>query len=503
MGLTMECVRCHSHKYDPIPQRDYYRMKAIFQGALDEHDWLSFKTRTLQFATPEHKARVAEVNPPLQKELSRLEKSKLKRTQDWQREMLRSHYPDQSEADRDATFVALKRADNQRSLSQRLLVEKLQMALVIPDHEQPESVREIRSEIDGIDGEIEAVKRDMVAPLTIRALWDRGDPSPTYIHRRGNPTSAGRLVGPGVPAVLTDGRTPFEVTPPFPGGTTKTGRRLAFAKWLTSPEHPLTARVMVNRIWYHHFGRGLVESLENFGMQSDPPTHPELLDWLAVEFVRKGWSVKEMHRAMMNSRTWKQSSRVADTHLEKDPENLHYSRMPLRRLDAEAIRDSILFVSGKLDPAAGGPPDGVTVDREGAVMAKATPNDGWRRSVYIQYRRTEIPTMMQTFDYPEMGPNCVSRSTSTVSPQSLLLMNNKRIRELADAFALRVSGGSPAEKVRSIYQIALSREPTEEEKALGVKTLTELESKWGENSAGALSAYCHAILNSAAFLYVD
>jgi mono/diheme cytochrome c family protein len=503
MGLTMECVRCHTHKYDPIPQRDYYRMKAIFQGALDEHDWLSFKTRKLELGTPEHEVRFAEVNLPLQKELSRLEKSKLTRTRDWQQEMLRVHYPEQSDADREATFVALKRADNQRSLSQRLLVEKLQTALVIPNHRQPESVREIRAELDELDREIEVVKRDMVAPLTIRALWDRGDPSPTYIHRRGNPTSAGRLVGPGVPAVLTDGRTPFEVTPPFPDGTRKTGRRLAFAKWLTQPDHPLTARVMVNRIWYHHFGRGLVESLENFGMQSETPTHPELLDWLALEFVRKGWSVKEMHRTMMNSQTWKQSSRVADGHLEKDPENFLYSRMPLRRLDAEAIRDSILFVSGKLDPAAGGPPDGVTVDREGAVMAKATPNGGWRRSVYIQYRRTEIPTMMQTFDYPEMGPNCISRSTSTVSPQSLLLMNNRRVRELADALALRVSEDSAAEKVVSVYRIALSRNPTEEEKILGVKTLTKLQSKWGDDANGALSAYCHAILNSAAFLYVD
>lgn len=503
MGLTMECVRCHSHKYDPIPQRDYYRLKAIFQGALDEHDWLSFKTRTLELGTPEQEAQAAATNPPLQKELARLEKELRNRTQDWQREMLRVHYPEQTEADRDATFVALKRADNQRSLPQRRLVEKLQIAMVIPNHEQPESVQAIRAELESIERRIDETKHGMVPSLAIRALWDRGDPSPTYIHRRGVPTSPGRLVGPGVPSVLTDGRTPFEVEPPFPDGTPKTGRRLAFAKWLTRPDHPLTARVMVNRIWYHHFGRGLVSSLENFGQQSEPPSHPELLDWLAIEFVERGWSVKEMHRVMMNSRTWKQSSRVSDLHLARDPDNLLLSRMPLRRLDAEALRDSLLFVSGRLDTTAGGPPDGVTVDREGAVMAKESPRGGWRRSVYIQYRRTEIPTMMETFDYPEMGPNCVERSTSTVTPQSLLLLNNKRVRSLADSLASRLESGSPAEQVEEIYRICLSREPTPDERSHGISALAELHSQWPGKPGNALAAYCHAILNSAAFLYVD
>ncbi|MCG8600697.1 MAG: DUF1553 domain-containing protein, partial [Verrucomicrobiales bacterium] len=385
----------------------------------------------------------------------------------------------------------------------RLLVEKLQVALVIPNQEQPASVQEIRAEVDELSRAIEILKSKMIPPLTIRALWDRGEPSPTYTHRRGNPTSPGRLVGPGVPAVLTDGRTPFKVIPPFPDGTPKTGRRLAFATWLTEPEHPLTARVMVNRIWYHHFGRGLVGTLENFGLQSEPPSHPELLDWLALEFMKNGWSVKEMHRVMMNSRTWKQSSRVLDDHLEKDPDNLMYSRMPLRRLDAEALRDSLLFVSGKLDPAAGGPPDGVSVDREGAVMAKVTANGKWRRSVYMQYRRTEIPTMMAAFDYPEMGPNCVSRSTSTVSPQSLLLMNNKRVRHLAGAFAERIESKTPSGQVNEVYRLALSREPTPREKKLGVETLTKLKSNWSGDGGKALAAYCHALLNSAAFLYVD
>lgn len=499
MGLTMECVRCHTHKYDPIPQRDYYRLKAIFQGALDEHDWLTFKNRTLDLATPEHRNRVEKINPPLESKLQELEAQKRKETITWQREMLRAHYPEQSESDRDATFVALRRADNQRSLEQRLLVEKLQIAMVTPGDEQSEAVQKARSTIDDLDDQIDKTRHKMEPPVVIRALFDRGEPSPTYIYRRGEYLSPGRLVGPDVPSALTDGKTPLEIIPPFPNGTPKTGRRLAFAKWLTDPENPLTARVMVNRIWHHHFGEGIVRTLGNFGIQGELPTHPELLDWLATEFMTRGWSIKEMHRLILNSRTWKQSTRVTDEMLARDPQNQRLSRMPLRRMDAEALRDSLLFVSGKLDPTPGGMPDGVSVNREGFVYAKPTAKGAWRRSIYIQYRRTELPSMLSTFDYPEMGPNCISRTTSTVSPQSLMLMNNDRIHELAGAMAARISG-DVLTKVKMVYQIALSRMPTEEETRLGVTTLTELQTAAPE---GGFASYCHAILNSAGFIYLD
>ena len=506
MGLTLECVRCHTHKYDPIPQRDYYRLKAVFQGAYDEFDWMSFKTRTLDIATDVRKKRVAEVNPPLEADLKKLEAFRKKKVIQWQREILRQHYPDQPEADREETFVALGRADNTRTLPQRNLVEMLQTAMVTPNFQQPESVQKARQVVDDLDREIAGVRARLEPSLAIRALWDRGDPSPTYILRRGEHTKPGRLVGPGVPSALTDGKTPFVAEPPFPNGTPKTGRRLALARWLTQPEHPLTARVMVNRIWHHHFGSGLVATLENFGVKGEPPSHPELLDWLAVEFVKQGWSMKEIHRLMMNSRTYRQSSRITDERLEQDPENRLLSRMPLRRMDAEALRDSLLFVSGKLDETPGGVPDGVTVNREGLVEANPTENGGWRRSVYLQYRRTEIPTMMDTFDYPEMGPNCVSRSVSIVSPQSLMLMNNDRVRGLAAALANRVEEESPGdlgEKVDAVYSLALSRPPTGEERRLGIETLKKLQDAWPDQPKGPLEAFCHTILNSAAFIYLD
>lgn len=517
MGLTMECARCHSHKYDAIPHRDYYRFKAIFQGALDEHDWLSFANRSLEIATPEHRQRVAAVNPPLTAELKKLTAKLKQAVAAVQIETLRQHYPDQSETDRNNTLAALKIADNNRTLPQRTLVENLQRAEVLPDSEQPPSVLEARRVVAELEHDIERIRQEMVPPLEIRALWDRGIPSPTYILRRGEYDKPGQLVGPGVPSVLTDGKTPFVPEPPFPDGTPKTGRRLAFARWLIEPTHPLTSRVMVNRIWYHHFGTGLVKSLDNFGVKGEPPSHPELLDWLAVEFVERGWSVKQMHRLIMNSRTYRQSSRITDEHQKLDPQNQLLSRMSLRRMDAESLRDSMLLVSGRLDDRQGGRPDSVSVNRDGLVSINPTSEYFWRRSVYAQYRRIEIPSMLETFDYPEMGPNCVARNVSVISPQSLMMLNNEHVRELAESLAHRVdamlaeqdSDSSDISKpeyerlIKTVYNLALSRSPNDVERRVGVEALTTLQAEWHGDRHAALATYCHTILNSAAFLYID
>src|SRR5260221_1769560 len=209
----------------------------------------------------------------------------------------------------------------------------------------------------------------------IHALWDRGEPTPTYVLRRGSPTNFGQLVGPGVPSVLTDGKPPFAVKPPWPGAR-KTGRRLAFAQWLVRPDHPLTARVMVNRIWKEHFGTGIVKTPANFGKAGAAPTHPELLDWLAVEFVRQGWSVKAMQRLMMTSSAYRQSSKVASIHEAKDPDNVLLSRMSIRRMGAEVLNDTMLLVSGRLDETRYGVPAPVQVRGDGLVTPVAT-DKGW------------------------------------------------------------------------------------------------------------------------------
>ena len=515
MGLTMECARCHSHKYDPIPQRDYYRLKAVFQGALDEHDWSSFKQRNLDVATEQHRTRVAEVNPPLEKQVKALLAREKKIDTEIRLNLLRHHHPDQSDTDNQTTLRALGTADNNRTLPERILVERLQNAELLADSIQPDSVLRGRMEVKQIKGQLHLLRQQMVAPLTIRALWDLGRPSPTYILHRGEHDKPGPLVGPGVPAVLTDGKTPFEVTPVTlteqSEGRTTTGRRLAFARWLTQDNHPLTARVMVNRIFARHFGAGLVIELGNFGRQVDPPSHPELLDWLALKFIQNDWSIKAMHRLMMNSRTYRQSSRVTDDHQRIDPQNRLLARMPLQRMDAEALRDSLLLISGNLASVPGGIPDAVSVNRDGLVSVYPSQGGGWRRSVYLQYRRTEIPTMMDTFDYPQMGPNCLDRAVSTVSPQALMLMNDSHVHDLAESFANRVLGminrqhlvDDSRTRVNLVYRMALSRPPSSEELELGSRMLDKLETAWQGKPTKALGTYCHTIFNSASFIYVD
>lgn len=482
MGLTIKCARCHSHKYDPIPQRDYYRLVAVFKGAYDEHDWLkpasvpgqtvgNRPSRTLALGTPEQWAEVEANNREIERQIEN------------QRQQL-------------------------EQLAQRLKAERN-----LEDKEVAQQAEYINLKRT-VDRQIQSLQSQKQAEPQVRALWDRGEPSPTYIYRRGDYLQPSRLVGPGVPSVLTDGRTPFDVQPPWPGAK-KTGRRLALARWLIQPDHPLTARVMVNRIWQHHFGRGIVASVGNFGKLGTPPTHPELLDWLATEFVERGWSIKAVHRLIMTSTAYRQSSAVTEELVAADPNNELLSRMPLRRLSAEELNDSLLAVSGKLSLAMYGRPDPVEVRADGLVTPQ--PKDGlWRRSVYVQHRRTQLPTVLETFDQPQMNPNCVERVDSTVAQQALYLMNNGMVRQLATAFAQRVAAqaeDATAQVERAIL-LAYSRPATSQERQQGVQALDELTAAWrdhlqsqGEDDADArqraLASYCHALLNSAEFLYVD
>ena len=184
-----------------------------------------------------------------------------------------------------------------------------------------------------------------------RALWDRGEPTPQYVLMRGNHQRPGALVQPDTPIILRNEKQRYATKPPWPDAE-KTGRRLAFAQWATRPEHPLTARVMVNRIWKHHFGKGIVRTLDNFGKAGARPSHPELLDWLATEFPRRRWSLKAMHRLIMNSSTDRQISRINEQHKKLDTENQLLSRMPLHKLEAEALRDALILVAGKIGRAS-------------------------------------------------------------------------------------------------------------------------------------------------------
>ena len=271
----------------------------------------------------------------------------------------------------------------------------------------------------------------------IRALTDMGEaPSTQYLLRRGEPLSLGDSVEPGVPSVLQVGLEPYQVTPPWPGADT-TGRRLALARWLTQPNHPLTARVMVNQLWMRRFKRGLVASPSNFGRSGVPPSHPELLDWLATEFVAGGWSLKHMHRLMVTSTAYRQTSRKDPKLMAADPGNILLSRMPLRRMDAEQLYDSILKVTGRLNPKRFGPPELVEVKENKEVVAKGT-DSGYRRSLYVLQRRTTRVSLMDAYDLPYMTPNCLERRESTVATQALHLMNGEQTWEHAQYLAGRI-----------------------------------------------------------------
>jgi hypothetical protein len=461
LGLTLKCARCHSHKFDPIPQRDYYRLVDVFKAAYDEYDWLKPDVRP-------------GLGPVSQDVLGG------------------RHLPHVTTAER--------RAWEAHNAKVRKEIAALESA---PDRKDAAA-------------RLKALRGQILPEPRVQALWDRGNPSPTYVYRRGDPLRAGRLVGPGVPSVLTDGKTPFEVRPPWPGAK-QTGRRLALARWLTQPDHPLTARVAVNRLWKHHFGAGIVKTLGNFGKAGAPPTHPELLDWLAREFVRQGWNFKAMHRLMMTSATYRQSSAVTSDRDKLDPDNALLSRMPLVRLGAEALYDTLLLVAGRLDETPFGPADAVHVRGDGLVTPAGSAR-GWRRLLYVRQARKQLPTHLENFDYPQMSPNCLERRDSTVAPQALHLMNNGMVQELAGHFARRVrreAGADAAQQVKTAYWIALSRPPTAEEREVGVGALNTLAEKWTQHLAAAgkvdrdaagrkaLATFCHALMNSAGFLYVD
>ncbi|MCI0626386.1 MAG: PSD1 and planctomycete cytochrome C domain-containing protein [Acidobacteria bacterium] len=526
LGLTLKCARCHSHKYEPFPQRDYFRLVDIFKGAFDEHEWLAPSPdkqnpgRHLPYVTPgatpmqvlqqerEREERNREIQQQVETLLSLLKQSE---EQVFKR-ILEQRVKEIPEELREDVRKLLDTPPDKRDGAQKYLFAKFQTRLTVNAPELKTLDAEYRRLAEETERKIKLLQASRPPEPLIRALWDRGSPSPTYMLQRGNSTSFGRLVSPGIPSVLTDGKTPFEARPPL-SSARATGRRLALARWLVRPDNPLTARVMMNRIWHHHFGAGIVRSVASFGRSGEHPTHPELLDWLAVELVRSGWSVKAMHRLMMTSSAYRQSSRLSPSQQKLDPKNELLSRMPLRRMEAEALHDTLLLVSGRLDETRYGFPAPVMVREDGLVTPIGS-EKGWRRSIYVLKRRKDTPTILATFDFPQMNPNCVERTESTVASQALFLRNDSLIRELAGHFAARIereAGQDPIRQVERMYWLALSRPPTEEEKKLNLETLSrfqQLRSKPEDSSAtmsteSGLARLCHTLFNTAAFLYID
>ena len=416
----------------------------------------------------------------------------------------------------------LRTPKSERDDVQKYLASKFEDQLTLSDAALSRKDKDVAA----LEKKIKTIESEIPPKPQIGALWDRGEPSPTWVFRRGQFNNPGERVGPGALSVLTSEETPFQVDPQ----PHSTGRRLALARWLTDPQHPLTARVMVNRIWFHHFGRGIVESLGNFGRAGTKPTHPELLDYLAVSFVENGWSLKWLHRQLLLTEAYRQDSAQRDEHLELDPDNRWLSRMPMRRLRAESVRDSLLVLAGRLDTQPSGPPDGVQVRGDGLVTSQ--PSDrGYRRTIFVQQRRKEIPTVLEVFDLPQMSPNCIERPNSTVAPQALFLQNNGLVRELAASFAERVLAESEtrAGRIDVAFRWAYGRPATPEELDQSLAAVEGLAGRWivdlkdapqAEGEAGqqnlgddatlrqaaekrAFENFCHVLMNSASFLFID
>lgn len=519
MGITVGCARCHDHKYDPLPQRDYYRLSAILQSAFDPYDWTPPTERLLDVALETERSEAEKWNAPLEAEIKRLEEGLAKKSKPLRKQLLDEQMAKLPEAvQRDLRMLA-STAPEKRNEIQKYLAKKFADILEVSSARLEARFADFKMNAENARKAIGEVRERLKTVPKIRALFDMGgDPSPVYLLGRGDAQTLVERVSPGVPSAFRAGLEPFSAERPWPNQSTS-GNRLALARWLTQPNHPLTARVMVNRIWLHHFGRGIVATPSNFGRTGDLPSHPELLDWLATEFMSDNWSVKGIHRLIMTSAAYRQSSRISEEAARRDPDNLLLSRMPLRRLDAEALYDSILRATGRLDPTPFGEPDPVEVLASGEIVVKSA-KKGRRRAIYILRRRKTPVTLLDVFDLPQLNPNCTLRGHSTVATQALQIRNGETVRGHARFLAGRLMDQHPqnvGEQIDQLYLRILTRLPTAQERDQAFEALKKLIKHWRNHLEdedqdaprgaaaewSALGSLAHALLSSAEFLYVD
>ena len=352
-----------------------------------------------------------------------------------------------------------------------------------PEHERWLAYeRDLQTQVQQRDRQL-AVLQAQRLPKPGRIAWVsdvRPEARPVPLLKRGNPKTPGEPVEPAFPGFLDRGQN-FPTALPLPHGRT-TGRRLAWAHWLTAPGTPqsaLLARVTVNRIWQHCWGVGLVETSENLGLSGASPTHPELLEWLAAEFVNSGWSLKHLHRQIVCSRTFQQSSALRAEAMSVDPANRGLWRFPVHRLDAEGIRDLMIAASGVLDPKSSGPYVPTPRNGEGEVLADESAPGARARSVYLQHRRTQVPTWLANFDAPSLVFNCTRRARTTMPLQSLSLLNSEFTVQRARDLVLRLDrecGASEKARIQRAFLLVCSREPDASERSASEEFLRHQQS---------------------------
>jgi hypothetical protein len=461
LGMGLQCARCHDHKFDPLLQKDYFRLQAFFANILPRED--------LPAATEQEKAEYAarlraweQKTGAIRAEIDQIEGPYRKRAADAAigkfppetQEMIRKPAKERTPFEHQIAELAYRQVTYE--------FDRLERTLKGTDKERVLALRRELAKFDGL--------KPPPLPVAFAATDVGPTAPPTLVPKKGKDP-----VEPGVLTLLDP--SPMAVGP-VPTAPNSTGRRATLANWLTRPQNPLTARVMVNRIWQQHFGHGLAANASDFGKLGDPPTHPELLDWLASEFVEHGWSIKHVHRLIVTSATYRQSSDhpAAAGGRIKDPANELYWRGTVRRLDAEQIRDALFAVTGELDLTAGGP-----------GVASGDP----RRAVYTRQMRNTRDPLLDVFDAPLGFNSASSRDTTTTPIQSLTLANNQQLLRRAKALSDRLEKehpGDDAAKLDRAYRLTFGRPPTPEEAAAARGFLAEQAKRIDPKRSGSAAA---------------
>jgi hypothetical protein len=468
MGLTLGCARCHDHKFDPIETEDYYALAGIFQS-----------TRTMESY----------------KKIARWYECSLATEQDLARQ---AAYDRQVAQHKDAIQKVVQKANKQ-------LKATTQPAAAPPTNPESSYPAETKAELKRLRDELARLEKE--APVLPSAMGAaEGTVADTPVHVRGSPVALGKVVPRRVPRVLAGPDQPI-----FDG---KQSGRLQLAQWLVRREHPLTSRVMVNRIWRWHFGQGLAPSLDNFGKLGGLPVNQPLLDWLAHRFVDNQWSIKSMHRLILLSSTYQMSSAHDARAAQLDPQNRLHWRTDVRRLEAEAIRDALLAVSDTLDPAMGGPV--LHVPNRGYLFdhtsRDTTRYDSRRRSLYMPVIRNHLYDVFQLFDAPDATVLNGDRATTTVAPQALFMMNSELVGQVSERLAAGLLQRSEADEARiqRLYTRAYSRKATaaEVEKAKALladceRLLRDKELDATKRRLQAWTCLCQVIVAANEFVYLQ
>ncbi|MCE9533418.1 MAG: DUF1549 and DUF1553 domain-containing protein [Planctomycetes bacterium] len=504
LGITIQCARCHDHKFEPVTQEEYYGLQAILFPVYNPERWAKPNDRVVNLAGSADVAAWKSRTEQINRQVKAAKDGLTAFAESLQEQMIADRLKDLDEAERDAVIEAFRTPKNKRTASQNHSLKKHAKAVEISDDELAKRFPEYAALRDRVKQTIAEREKERPRRLEQIAAFVETDPKPAAHHLllRGQHNQPGKEVQPGVPAALSTRSNTFRVE----SRPHSSGRRTAFANWVTSPENPLFARVMVNRIWQHHFGTGLAATPDNLGASGNKPSHPELLDFLASEFVRQKWSVKALHRLIMNSAVYRQSSSPVEGLDAIDQDNRLLARFPLRRLDAEMIRDGMLHVSGELDEKMGGPFVASKRTPEGVVEVPANAEGAKRRSIYLQQRRTQVDTFLQLFDAPALVNTCGKRSPSTVPLQSLVLLNSEFVRLRAKAFAKRLESDGVDKRLILAFKLVSGRTPSEKERTACVKFLDKQRATYGgekDIEERTWTDLCQMLLASNAFLYVE